>query len=182
MARTGRKMTGNPPRWSGKPAKPSRVVAVTAQSGTRSWTSGNIGARLVPGDGSDSPEVRIALAWTAKAPWQVIAVIGDAEWILCRGLLIDGLTYRAGLGDVVLLPVSPREVELTVTGLDKDDDEMRVVLRLPTARLRGFLERTERIVPRGTYPTPADVDAAILALLTTGTAEWDSHGRRRGRS
>lgn len=129
----------------------------------------------VPDGGDEQVEVRIKLTWRPAAPWWVDALIGTVRWDLPRDLLIDGLTHRAGHGDVVVRPVSWSEVEMVLTGRRRccaeetcgcgPPDYFSVALRLPDAELRRFLGRTERAVPRGTYPAFDDFAHEVQGWL-----------------
>jgi hypothetical protein len=106
-------------------------------------------------DTSEPHEVRMAFHAGLKGP---------IVWVLARSLLAEGLTGRAGDGDVETWPA---------------DGGQNLVIRLSspgrtaefTAPARGvarFLEATCRLVAPGAEPARTDIDTGIAAILADG--------------
>lgn len=93
------------------------------------------------------PQIAMKLVWNPAAPLEVLArFVGfDAEWVLARELLRDGMYRAAGVGDVQVTPApGPLYCELHLRSPDGS-----VSFRILVRGLRGFIERTEAVVAVG---------------------------------
>ncbi|MFF1744491.1 SsgA family sporulation/cell division regulator [Streptomyces mirabilis] len=90
----------------------------------------------------------------------------QAEWVLGRELLADGLTGSAGCGDIRVWPA-----------VGRGDQAMYIVLRspagtalleVPVQDIRTFLEHTEALVPRGTESGHIDWELELANLFAKG--------------
>ncbi|MGP3999994.1 SsgA family sporulation/cell division regulator [Streptomyces sp. 8N706] len=96
---------------------------------------------------------------------------GDAPvtWAFARELLLDGLTAPTGDGDVHIRPIMPGFTADVLIRLHVGPD--RAAFRAGASPLIAFLDRTERLVPRGREQWFADfegtLEAALEDILTT---------------
>ncbi|MFG2824741.1 SsgA family sporulation/cell division regulator [Kitasatospora sp. NPDC048365] len=71
------------------------------------------------------------------------------RWTFARDLLATGTTTWAGGGDVSVFPDPAPDAERDTVFISLTGEESTAVLRVPTAVVRAFLARSERIVPIG---------------------------------
>ncbi|MFD7437973.1 SsgA family sporulation/cell division regulator [Streptomyces sp. NPDC059861] len=113
------------------------------------------------------------LRYTARDPYALHATFpveefsGTVEWAFSRDLLAEGLTRRAGEGDVRVWPtaVGPGRDVLYIA-LGPLVDSALVEAFLPD--LETFLRRTQSVVPPGAESQRFDMDAE-LAHLSAGS-------------
>jgi hypothetical protein len=133
------------------------VSAVSADIGLRLLAAGRelpASARFCY-DTSDPYEVRVVFH----------AGLGElAEWVFARSLLAQGLEGAAGAGDVRVWPSAGGRV--TVIELSSPYGTAR--FEAPGAGIARFLARSYKLVPDGTEPARADLDAGIAAILAEG--------------
>ncbi|MCR3753618.1 MULTISPECIES: SsgA family sporulation/cell division regulator [Lentzea] len=112
-------------------------------------------------NGSTAP-VETELLYRSEDPFAVTmrfrAGGSVATWVMGRDLLAEGMSRRAGDGDVRLRPHSSRVLVLELVS-----DRHMTVFRVPAGTLRKFLAATDRLVPRGTEHF--DADAFLSTVL-----------------
>ncbi|WP_394621575.1 SsgA family sporulation/cell division regulator [Lentzea sp. JNUCC 0626] len=112
-------------------------------------------------DGSTAP-VETELIYQAEDPFAVTMRFHAggtvATWIMGRDLVTEGMSMRAGDGDVRLWPVSSRVLRLELVS-----DRHVTAFRLPSVTLRKFLDAAYRLVPAGTERF--DADAFLSTVL-----------------
>ncbi|MFG2193685.1 SsgA family sporulation/cell division regulator [Streptomyces sp. NPDC048639] len=84
----------------------------------------------------------------------------DVAWVFGRDLLAAGLDGPAGEGDVHVRPFGD---DLTV--LEFHASVGTAMVRMETADLRRFLQRSYLLVPAGSEGSHWDVDGELAALL-----------------
>jgi hypothetical protein len=89
---------------------------------------------------------------------------GDIRWVMCREVLLLGLTDPAGGGDLKLWP-SIDELGRAVVVLEFHSPDGRLIAQANTHEVYRFLTRTLAAVPAGTESSQLDVDALIASLL-----------------
>lgn len=87
----------------------------------------------------------------------------EVSWTFARELLRDGLTGPAGTGDV---RVRPHGWERLI--VEFHAPEGMAVVHLPSAEVRGFLERTAGVVAPGEERITVDLDRCLAALMREG--------------
>lgn len=116
---------------------------------------------FVRSDGSTAP-VETEMLYRSEDPFAVTMRFHVRDsvttWVMGRDLLTEGLSRKAGDGDVRLRPHSSRVLVLELVS-----DRHRTVLRVPAGTLRKFLDATNRLVPRGTERF--DADAFLSTVL-----------------
>ncbi|MFD4675001.1 SsgA family sporulation/cell division regulator [Lentzea sp. NPDC058450] len=112
-------------------------------------------------DGSTAP-VETELIYQAEDPFAVTMRFHAggkvATWIMGRDLVTEGMSMRAGDGDVRLRPLSSRVLRLELVS-----DRHVTVFQLPSTTLRKFLDAAYRLVPPGTERF--DADAFLSTVL-----------------
>lgn len=89
---------------------------------------------------------------------------GDIRWVLCREVLLLGLTDPAGRGDLKLWP-SIDERGRAVVVLEFHSPDGRLIAQARTDEVYRFLTRSLATVPAGTESDHFDVDEMVNALL-----------------
>jgi hypothetical protein len=89
---------------------------------------------------------------------------GDIRWVMCRGVLLLGLTDPAGRGDLRLWP-SIDECGRAVVVLEFRSPHGRLTAQASTTEIHRFLSRTLVAVPAGTESSRLDLDGLVDALL-----------------
>jgi len=116
---------------------------------------------FVQSDGSTAP-VETELIYEAEDPFAVTmrfhAGGKTATWVMGRDLLSEGLSMKAGEGDVRLRPLSSRVLVLELISV-----RHVTVFRLPWDTLRNFLDAAYRLVPPGSVRF--DADAFLSTVL-----------------
>ncbi|SES21588.1 SsgA family sporulation/cell division regulator [Lentzea albida] len=112
--------------------------------------------------GGTTAPVETELVYQAEDPFAVTMLFHSggkvATWIMSRDLLSEGLSMKAGEGDVRLRPLSSR-----VLLLELISDQHVTVFRLPWDTLRNFLDASYRLVPPGSERF--DADAFLSTVL-----------------
>jgi len=112
-------------------------------------------------NGSTAP-VETELLYRSEDPFAVTMKFhaggSVATWVMGRDLLAEGMSMRAGDGDVRLRPLSSR-----VLMLELISDQHVTVFRLPSLTLRKFLDAAYRLVPPGSERF--DADAFLSTVL-----------------
>ncbi|MER5537658.1 SsgA family sporulation/cell division regulator [Streptomyces mirabilis] len=113
----------------------------------------------------------MSLRYEPTDPYVVRAVFftdtdEQAEWVLGRELLADGLTGSAGCGDIRVW-----------SAVGHGDEAMYIVLgspagtallEVPVQDIRTFLENTEALVPRGAESGRIDWELELANLFAKG--------------
>lgn len=144
---------------------------------------------LVPG--RTSLPVPVEMAYSADDPWAVRVTFatdhvdddhhGDerpdaaggppqadarddtaVEWLVARSLLHDGMSARAGCGDMQIWPSG----RTGVLCLAMSSPSGEALFELDRDGLGGFLRSTCALVPLGEEGSHVDLDAELLQLLT----------------
>ncbi len=104
------------------------------------------------------------LRFRVEDPYEVRLVIvgsGQVEWAFARDLLRAGLVEAAGLGDVQIWPAETAgQVFLRLSSPAGE-----AVFAADAAHLRGFLTRTEALVPSGEESRWLALDERLAALF-----------------
>ena len=112
--------------------------------------------------GGTTAPVETELVYEAEDPFAVTMRFHSggkvATWIMGRDLLSEGLSMKAGDGDVRLRPLSSR-----VLLLELISDRHVTVFQLPWDTLRDFLDASYRLVPPGSERF--DADAFLSTVL-----------------
>ncbi|SFR28844.1 Streptomyces sporulation and cell division protein, SsgA [Lentzea waywayandensis] len=112
-------------------------------------------------NGSTAP-VETELLYQSEDPFAVTMKFRSggsvAIWVMGRDLLAEGMSRRAGDGDVRLRPHSSRVLVLELVS-----DRHMTVFRVPAGTLRKFLDATWRLVPAGSERF--DADAFLSTVL-----------------
>ncbi|MGW7415851.1 SsgA family sporulation/cell division regulator [Streptomyces sp. NPDC054863] len=150
---------------SGSPRTPARQ---TSSGSCRSLI--NLQAVVCPGLSVSFPAL---LSYHSADPYAVhldnhIDLEDPVRWTFARELLATGLTQWAGIGDVSVHPGKSEGGDVVLIALRSGEET--VLLRAPTAIVRTFLARTERIVRPGTEHAHMDLDT-VLGRLLGGPAE-----------
>lgn len=120
---------------------------------------------LAPVVGRPSTPVQARLSWSTRTPCEVailFRVKNHPTWVLARQLLADGLTGRAGEGDVIIGPAWCRDViELT---LDAPSGYAKFLME--RADVTRFLDATGKLIPAGAE-TLEITDRALRKLSAT---------------
>jgi hypothetical protein len=110
------------------------------------------------------------LRYNPSEPFLVAADFGHNNvWHFSRDLLFDGLNHRAGLGDVAIWP-HVRHIENTpwashhVVIRLQPPEEASTDITFLRSPIEQFLQRTERIVPRGQESRHMNFDDVIFYL------------------
>lgn len=127
-------------------------------------------AALLPAAGTESRPTPVSTRWTfdSSEPYAVTVAFATergrwVEWVFARELLVDGLTERAGEGDLSIRPADDPDLLVleihapsgnAMFALDRDDSE-------------DFLAETLELVPAGSESTHFDIDR-LLAELSAG--------------
>ncbi|MEV4453475.1 MULTISPECIES: SsgA family sporulation/cell division regulator [Streptomyces] len=85
------------------------------------------------------------------------------EWIIGRDLLIDGLKGPVGEGDVRIWPAG--ECDRGAVYIVLKPPSAMALLEVPAQDIKGFLQETETLVPRGSESEHIDSDALLRHLL-----------------
>lgn len=131
-----------------------------------------------PADGSDSEPARwgasvpvpVQLRFDAADPFAVhlrftTGPTRDVRWVFARELLTDGLLCPAGDGDVRVWPSEDTARDVVVVELSSPSGHARFEVTAST--VAAFLDRTFDVVAPGRESERVDLDAALVALLTT---------------
>lgn len=102
--------------------------------------------------------IPMQLVWVPKEALKVKARVGLVPWSLSRDLLLAGMDYPAGIGDVMLLPASEDHCELVLSS-----PSGRATLQVPTHLLRAFVAQTIALVPVGEESFSWDDEAGVQA-------------------
>lgn len=99
-------------------------------------------------DGSSFNPVRIHFDWFPTDPLSVIMRFPDhgQEWVVGRELLIDGMTFTVGLGDVTLNPVRVNPELVQVIEMRLIGPSQVALFRIDAGELLNFLNATMRVV------------------------------------
>ena len=122
-------------------------------------------ARVVPTSlvGHEGELVTAAFSYRADDPFAVVAefVAGGThiEWTFARELLLDGLSFATGEGDILVAPVSVDEIELT---LRSPDGSAR--LRCDRAAVQSLVDQSYALVPAGAENSDLAVDLLLAEL------------------
>lgn len=108
-----------------------------------------------------------SLSYQAKDPYAIRMVFHidpdeEVEWMFGRDLLADGLSRRAGEGDVCLWPGTSDQSLLTIALCSPHG---QALFEAPLAGVTGFLQRTYQIVPAGCEAGHVDIEAELNTLL-----------------
>lgn len=141
---------------------------------------------LVPG--RTSLPVPVEMAYSAADPWAVRVTFATdhvdedhpdesapdvppspdsrddtvVEWLVARSLLHDGMSARAGCGDMQVWP----SARTGVLCLAMSSPSGEALFELDRDELSGFLRSTCALVPLGEEGSHVDLDAELLQLLT----------------
>lgn len=114
--------------------------------------------------------VRVRMRFLRSDPHAVYlqfcgTVGGDVEWVFARSLLVEGLRRRVGAGDVRIAPLPTSGGAVVLIELRGANGS--AVCHAPAADVAAFLTSAEQVVPVGAESEVVDVDAELLALLST---------------
>lgn len=119
---------------------------------------------LVPGA---TLPVRARLRYDAADPYAVTVEFrtGDEPvvWTFARQLLTEGVSARAGEGDVRVWPVARDGEPVVCLSLSSPTGE--ALFEAPLREVVGFLTRTYEAIPTGSEGEHLDVDAELALLL-----------------
>lgn len=127
--------------------------------------------RLLAADGAALP-MDARLTFSAEDPYAVEALFdtgaeAPVRWVFARELLAEGLSSRAGIGDVVVEPVraalGERQVLLRLSSPDGS-----ALLEADAGDLERFLAASYAAVPAGTEADHLDIGGALGRLLARG--------------
>ncbi|AVZ74059.1 SsgA family sporulation/cell division regulator [Streptomyces lunaelactis] len=96
---------------------------------------------------------------------------GDAPvtWAFGRELLLDGINWPSGEGDVRIAPTGPEGLSGVAIRLQVGAD--RALFGVGAAPLIAFLDRTDRLVPLGQERTLGDFEGSLEEALGRILAE-----------
>jgi hypothetical protein len=111
------------------------------------------------------------LCYSTGEPYEVRLEIGVGleelvTWRFARGLLAQGLSGRAGEGDVAVWP-SADGLDVVIR-LSSPDGTVELTASAPS--VARFLEATYCLVAAGAEPGRSDLDAGIAAILARGAS------------
>ncbi|MFD7298207.1 SsgA family sporulation/cell division regulator [Streptomyces sp. NPDC059897] len=86
------------------------------------------------------------------------------HWVISRDLLSDGLSGRAGIGDVTVRPVVDPDGPPGVL-LRARDEQRALRVRIGHQALLLYLARSHALVPFGSEVRPGRIDKGIEGLL-----------------
>lgn len=114
-------------------------------------------------DHATSP-VRVGMYWSPVDPLLVRLEIvpkgtSPARWLVGRDVLIDGLAFVSGYGEIKVWPASPTTVGVWMTN-QSGEAEFSVALDV----LRDFLAATLHRLPRGREFDHVDMDYELARL------------------
>jgi hypothetical protein len=96
---------------------------------------------------------RCHFSWTITDPAAVRVIFddprnpdGNPEWIFARDLLMDGLTFPIGHGDVEVIPLNSKHDEQSVLEIRLTSREGTARFHFDAADITDFLSATIRIV------------------------------------
>jgi hypothetical protein len=137
---------------------------VTSRS--RAHIAAEVELRLVVPNTAKVP-VAVDLGYDADDPFAVTAAFrgdeGVVEWVFARDLLHEGLDRPSGEGDVQVWPGMADGREVVLVSLNSPDGH--AVLEADADDLRGFLERTLRLVPAGSEARFLHVEDELATLF-----------------
>jgi len=87
--------------------------------------------------------------------------ISRTTWTIARSLLMDGITDRTGVGDIVVYPCPDDE---TVLVMELNPPNGYLIIEFVKAEIVSWLERTLALVPDGGEP-PIDWESEIATWL-----------------
>ncbi|MFI9718040.1 SsgA family sporulation/cell division regulator [Streptomyces sp. NPDC052396] len=90
-------------------------------------------------------------------------------WTFARELLTEGVRRPCGLGDVRVWPMLSQGRAVVCVALSSPDGE--ALLRVPLRKLRGWLDRTLRMVAPGQERDWLGLEEALRVLLTPAGGE-----------
>ncbi|MEV0175499.1 SsgA family sporulation/cell division regulator [Streptomyces sp. NPDC050803] len=105
-------------------------------------------------------------SYDAQDPLAVTLVLDSdggrpVRWIFCRQLLTEGMTARAGEGDVVLWPLLDSDGEASSFCVRVGGGERTALFEIPAEPVREWLAGTFAMVPRGTELDGVDWDQLV---------------------
>ena len=124
---------------------------------------------VVPG--ATSLPIRAGLSYDAADPYAVSVAFhtgaltssDTVEWTFARQLLTDGVTARAGEGDVRVWPTTADGEAVICLSLSSPSGE--ALFEVPVPELVEFLTMTYAAVPTDAESEHVDVDAELALLL-----------------
>jgi Streptomyces sporulation and cell division protein, SsgA len=111
----------------------------------------------------------LELSWWSSDPLAVVftmiskpdhPALPGGTWVAPRDIVRAGLRAPAGNRDVRLEPAGDDRVLIHLAGAGRLSD-----VELDAAATRGFLERTERVVPPGAEVSESELDTLLADLL-----------------
>jgi hypothetical protein len=88
------------------------------------------------------------------------------DWVFGRDLLVDGISRRAGIGDVVVEPVPARRVDYVRITLRSETGPFYA--QLPVRAVLSFVQQTQAMVRLGAEHRHLDLDGLVRRLTETG--------------
>jgi hypothetical protein len=126
-------------------------------------------ADLLALDQKSFTPVRIHFDWFPSDPLSVIMRFPDhgQEWIVGRDLLIDGLTFTVGLGDVTLTPIGADMESIQVIEMRLIRPPQVALFRIDAGELLNFLNATMQVVSLADEPQVCDklIDLELTHML-----------------
>lgn len=108
------------------------------------------------------------LGYSAEEPLSVRASFDTGgtrvQWVFARDILVGGLEYPTGHGDVTCWPVRQGEEDNVCLSLTSPSGA--AALAAPAEDIRAFLDRTFEVVPLGREAEFLGLDAVIADLLS----------------
>lgn len=122
-----------------------------------------VAVTVYPSSGRAGYRGLMELHYDPRDPWALRLRVGAVEWVVARDLLADGLTARAGVGDVSVgpLPGGLLGIELT----DATRGEARARLLAGSGEVSRLLAATYQLVPHGQEARWVDFDQLTTWLM-----------------
>ncbi len=144
-----------------QPSDISRAFRLTTSDSLQTW-AWLADCRPIP--------LIVAFRYDSRDPWAVCLVLNAGasnavEWYFARDLLANGLSRKAGLGDVQVQPESvagAHVVRVTIRGRGG-----HFHVRIPARDVLSFVKRTEAMVGFGTEHQHLPIDDIVRRLTDT---------------
>lgn len=127
-------------------------------------------AELVVDDAQANGRLTVLeLSWSSSDPLAVVftmisrpdhPALPGGTWVAPRDVVRAGLSKPAGNRDIRLEPAGEDRLLVHLAGAGRLSD-----VELDAAATRGFLERTEQVVPAGTEIDETELDTLLAELL-----------------